>query len=470
MGYSASVSDAVIRCEHHLLVGRPDTAPGDAELLLIRGPLGWALPRLESKDQRAADVGEINRAARALLGAEVSVLRCLADTSGDGVRRQIHDLDSHTAGWTLPPGSRWIVHRDLGAIRLESPEQRRILGEWFRSRSAPVPALDGRDWIRPGWRHRVLGWVDGELSRRGLGPVREVEQVRLWEFSQVLRLRTAEAELYVKALPLPGDTELGLTEYLARLFPTCMPVVIAAEPRERWLLMRATVGPALMDISDLSRWEQATAAYARVQIDCVDRVEELAALGCPRRSIEWLEAEIDPLLDDTAALQPEDPEALSDAEMDRVRALGPEIHAMARELEAGGLPLSIEHGDLWAANVIAGERDCVLIDWEDACLGPPFFSVFLLCASLDYTEALSEPSVARRRLREAYLGPWRQRLGGWRADRVERVFDLSQQLAAVHYAVQFRRSTLQRIETSREVRGFIPLFLRRLLRTRAASE
>jgi hypothetical protein len=33
----------------------------------------------------------------------------------------------------------------------------------------------------------------------------------------------------------------------------------------------------------------------------------------------------------------------------------------------------------------------------------------------------------------------------------------------LHYAVGFRRFALPRIETSWEVRGFLPLFLRRLL-------
>jgi hypothetical protein len=46
---------------------------------------------------------------------------------------------------------------------------------------------------------------------------------------------------------------------------------------------------------------------------------------------------------------------------------------------------------------------------------------------------------------------------------LEPAFDLAQRVAMLHYAVQFRRFALPRIETSWEVKAFAPLFLKRLI-------
>lgn len=455
--------------EHHLVIGRPEAGADAPEVLLLREPAGWSLPRIESDEQRSADVTALNRAVRERLGIEVTVLRCLRDDPGeeDDARRQVHDLDLHSRGWTPPAHGKWFGRGELDATPLARPEQRAVLDGWFRERRARREPVDGRDWILPGWREQAIGWIESELSRHGLGRLVEVEQVRVWEFSQVLRLATAAGSgLYFKALPHAAAGEPLLTRYLAQLFPASMPAVIAVEPGHRWLLTRAAEGPALMDVADLARWEEAAESWARLGLDCGGRVGELLALGCPARPLEWLEAEIPPLLDDTAAMQPADAEALTGAEVERLRRLAPELQAMCRELDGFGLPLSLDHGDLWGVNVIAGDHRCVFIDWEDASVSHPFFSVFLLLASLDYTEALAHVPDARDRIRDAYLAPWRERtpVCGWPAGRLERAFELSQPLAAVHYAVQFRRFALPRIETSREVRAFAPLFLRALLR------
>src|SRR5262249_54726996 len=148
----------------------------------------------------------------------------------------------------------------------------------------------------------------------------------------------------------------------------------------------------------------------------------------------------------------------------------------------------LEHGDLWGENVVATPDASVIIDWEEAALAHPFFTPSLLLLSLDETPVFADVAAARARIREAYLAPWRAGdgptggwpadrreaylapwragdgpTGGWPADRLEAAFDLAQRVAMLHYAVQFRRLSLPRIETSWEVGTFVPYFARRLL-------
>jgi aminoglycoside phosphotransferase (APT) family kinase protein len=128
------------------------------------------------------------------------------------------------------------------------------------------------------------------------------------------------------------------------------------------------------------------------------------------------------------------------------------------------VPESLEHGDLWAANVIATERGPVFLDWEDVAIAHPFITPSLLVLSVDEAPALTDATAPRRRIRDAYLKVWAENgpLATWPGERLERAFDVAKQVAMLHYAVQFRLD-LATVETSREVRGFAPFFLRRLL-------
>ena len=335
---------------------------------------------------------------------------------------------------------------------------------WMHEAPEAVAARDAPAWTRPGWRDEALAWVAGQLARRGWPPVSGVEQVRVWEFSQVLALETAAGRLYFKARPAWGAHEARLTRRLAERHPRSTPDVVAVEADRGWLLMRATAGRELMEVDELARWTAAASAIADMQIDWLDGVDELAALGCPRQWLSGLEAEVGPLLDDAQLLQPPLADRLSDEEVARLRRRRPELEALCRELGGQGVAPSLEHGDLWAANIVAGEDGNVVIDWEDAAIAHPFFSPALLALSLDYTDALARVPDARARLREAYLAPWARRgpLAGWTPQRLEEVFDLAGRVAMLYHAAQFRRS-VARVETSWEVRAYAPRFLRRLL-------
>jgi hypothetical protein len=376
---------------------------------------------------------------------------------------------------------------------------RRSLDAWragdtaLRSGAATAlhPGAVPRDWARPGWRDEVLAWAAGHLTRRGLPPIDAVEQLRVWEFSQVLRLGTAGPRLYLKARPAHGAAEALLTQRLAERHPAWAPDIIAVEPGRRWLLMRETRGDDLMQANDPLLWEGAAAAIAHMQIDWLPATGELAALGCPRVTLTQIQGDIGPLLDDVAALRPRRggapcfenagdlgeaaasylPDGLTGEQVAAIRRRRHELEAFCRELDAEGIPESLEHGDLWGENAIAAGGGVVLIDWEDASVAHPFFTPALLLLSLDHTDALAHVPDARRRIRDAYLAPWSERgpLARWPGRRLEQTFELARQVAMLHYARQFWRHALPMIETSWEVRGFAPFFLRRLLQPENAA-
>jgi hypothetical protein len=455
------------RSEHHLIITRAGSTPDTLEVLLLRECAGWALPCIESAARRSADPAPLNRSARERLGLEISVLRCLQDgpADADGIRRQVYEAECHGDGVPTPALGAWAGLASLDAASLAAPAQRLILQAWLAERQVRAPSRERGEWTRFGWRDRVTAWASAELRRHRATRILEIEQLRVWETSCVLRLRTDDGDLYLKALPRSAATEPRLTRRLAETHPRWTAPVMAAEPERGWLLTRAVSGPVLMGVHDLARWTQAAEACARIQIDWLERAAELETLGCPSRSLEWLEAEIEPLLGDTGAMLAGHPDGLDEVEIEQLRQRGPALAAACRELASYGLPAALEHGDLWGENVIAAPDAPVIIDWEDAALAHPLFSPSLLLLSLDHTEALASVPDARACIREAYLAPWRAAgpARTWPAGRLEAAFDLAQPLAMLYYAVQFRRFALPRIETSWEVRTFTPFFLRQLL-------
>ena len=81
---------------------------------------------------------------------------------------------------------------------------------------------------------------------------------------------------------------------------------------------------------------------------------------------------------------------------DRVAALRPAVVEWCERLAASPMPASIDHNDLHAFNILAGER---FYDWGDAVVAHPFASMLAL-------EWVDTDAAGRERLRDAYLEPF----------------------------------------------------------------
>ena len=458
------MADISALAEHHLAVlGR---VGGEPAVLLVPEGAGWGVPRLASEGRASCEAAALTRDARAILGVEVSVLQCLLDAPATAAqpRQQLHALEPHGGPETLPARARWATAADVGAAALSRPDLGPLLVRWLDECRTGRFAARGREWMRPRWRDGAIAWVEGELARAGFGRVRGIEQVKAWEYSQVLRLSADGGAFYLKALCESAAREPGLAERLARAHPGWMPGVVAVDPTRRWLLMRAIAGPELMQASDAAAWQETARRFARVQIEWAGRTDELRALGCPHWPVEAVAARLRPMLADEASLLVPCPDGLAVDELAALRRRAAELEARCAELAALGVPDSLEHGDLWGSNVILGEQGPVFIDWEDATVAHPFMSPSLLLLTLPYSPEVSPSADLPARIRDAYLDAWQAAgpLRGWPAARLERVFDLAQRVAMLHYAVQFWLGA-PLVETSWWVLTFAPFFLRRCL-------
>src|SRR5437016_1843638 len=113
-------------------------------------------------------------------------------------------------------------------------------------------------------------WIESPLAGLGLELAGVIGQphVRLW--STVLRVPTAEGDVYFKAVAPIHRFEAALTGLLAELQPGRVPEVIAVDAERGWMLMRDG-GTRLRELvetrADLHHWERLLPEYAQLQIE-----------------------------------------------------------------------------------------------------------------------------------------------------------------------------------------------------------
>ena len=188
--------------------------------------------------------------------------------------------------------------------------------------------------------------------------------------------------MWLKATGPEVAFEVRLYELLVRVAPERVLTPLATDPARGWLLL-PDGGPSLADRGiDIAA---ALPVYARLQLDLAPHLEELLALG---------------VADMRPAAMPERFEEALEAigGDDRVAALRPAVADWCERLAASPVPASLDHNDLHAFNVLAGER---FYDWGDAVVAHPF-------ASHARARMGRYRRGGPRRLRDAYLEPFEE--------------------------------------------------------------
>jgi phosphotransferase family enzyme len=257
------------------------------------------------------------------------------------------------------------------------------------------------EWTDPAWRGEAESWIEGELERLELARTGAIEQPHVRAWATVLRVPTEAGDVYFKA-NIPGlRHEASLVAVLMRRRPDCIPALLAFDAESGWMLME-DAGTRLRDLveadRDLTPWLDVLPLYGGLQLDLVADADELVALGVPDLRLARLTEHTEALLD-VVELEPEDRRRLA-------RAL-PEIRELCAELASFGVPETIQHDDFHDGQVYVRDGRYLLMDWGDACVSHPFFT---MAVTLDGVIAWGvddvEGSVATEPFRDAYLAPF----------------------------------------------------------------
>lgn len=257
--------------------------------------------------------------------------------------------------------------------------------------------MDAAQWTRAEFLLPARAWIDEQLAGLGRAVVGEVEQPHVTKWSTVLRVPTAEGPVWFKANDGSLRHEAGVTALLAARHPGNVPPLLAADVDRGWMLM-ADAGRRLREVlpeeGSLDRWLGVLGTVAEIQLACEDAIDELLALGVPDRRLATLPAAYDRLVHDLD-LEP------------RFRAATPYVQELCDRLAGFGIRETLQHDDLHDAQVYVKDGADLVMDWGDACISHPFFTLSVtLEGVISWGLDDVEDSVDTAPFRDAYLAPY----------------------------------------------------------------
>ena len=394
--------------------------PERGRVLVLRSDRTWRLPRVVVPDDvRYPRADAIVASFERRLGTRPWLLRRLvSDMAGAAEYVELELLDR---GWKPPAHARWVNRAELDRVPRWDGAHRALLDGYLAALERDEIPAARPAWARRGWAGEVRAWIEREAGRLGLGVV-DVEQVKQWSISSVLRVRTSGPTLFLKAsarLPLFAE-EAIVTRRLASRFPGYAPMPLALDPARCWLLLEEFEEPLGWNETTETRAELFR-RFAGLQRQSAGLVDELLADGCIDRRLGVLAGQIDGLVASPVATR-----QLADDEVAQLRALAPKLADLCGRLEACRLPPTLVHGDLHAGNVARIGGELAYYDWTDACIAHPFTDLHSL--------GWEEDERTRRALLDAYLEPWR---GAVPDELLEEAVTLARAVVPLHHAVSY---------------------------------
>jgi hypothetical protein len=287
----------------------------------------------------------------------------------------------------------------------------------------------------------VHGWLE-EVGIVATAPLDAIHE-RPW--STVLRVPTAEGDLYLKQEAPVQAYEVALTVALASRWPDRVPEVVAADVERSWLLLRDG-GTRIADAGTLEPFPGALTLYGELQVGEVGHVDELLSIGLPDVRLPVVAAAYEPFF--------ERDQGLASVEVARLRALAPRFHELCEELGAFGLPASIHHDDLHQWNVFVRDGRVAIYDWGDSSVAHPLWSwIKAFDVARDY-EVDPEPFRAAYLSALTPLAPEKQ---------LRAALELAIPTGRFAYALQTRRQFDAMPEARAEYETYLPKLLRELL-------
>jgi hypothetical protein len=233
-------------------------------------------------------------------------------------------------------------------------------------------------------------WV--RAAAPGAGPL-ELFQVEPW--ATVFRATTGDDVVWFKACAPRQGFEVALTASLSDRWDL-VTKVLSHDVNRRWLLMADAGEPFRVSGNPPARWLELLPRYAELQLGETVHVEDHLAAGVPDLRPARLPALYDEMVRARLPLEPGE-----------VSVLDGFRDGFARWCdELTGIASTVQHDDLHMNNAYSRGAELRVLDWGDASIGHPFFSLFETFRFLIERNGLDPSDPWFGRLRDAYLEPW----------------------------------------------------------------
>jgi len=306
---------------------------------------------------------------------------------------------------------------------------------------------------------RISAWVEEQLGPHGRRWDGNFRQFQASASFALVQFQTNRGAVWFKSVGEPNLREFPITAHLADRLPRHTPVLLASHSKwNAWLALEAE-GQDLYSSLNRDHWCRAADSLAELQITSIENAPEILAAGARDIRTEPLLAlavaffaSVENLMDQQTKPAPK-------------RLTGEEIKLTQQrvieallELEAAGIPDTINHLDLNPGNIFIAPAKCTFLDWAEAALGNPFFSMEYL--RQHSVRAFQGQEDAKTALLISYLDRWRPILP---AKTVETALRLAPLTALFAYAASSLPWHLS-LRSRPELAGFIRSLMRRMHR------
>lgn len=263
-------------------------------------------------------------------------------------------------------------------------------------------------FAKRGWLSTLQNWISAVIHPLGLELKYSLQQFNAGPAFDLTRFETTGPAVWFKAVGEPNQREFPITMKLAELFPRFMPKILATKDDWNGWLSREVQGGNLGKGKNIEGWEQAAADLAKLQIESITSSRSLLPLGAHDLQSDALTSAISPFFDLVDRLMDEQektpPAVLSRAELNQTRRIVDDALTMLADLR---IPTTIGHLDLNPWNIIISDSGTVFLDWAEAYVGHPFFSLEYL---LQHFRHNSEDRAKFDRVVKAYKTSWQESL------------------------------------------------------------
>jgi len=228
-----------------------------------------------------------------------------------------------------------------------------------------------------------------------------VRQIRaLSHVGTVLKVASSIGDLYFKASYDRAPSEVSLLRFLASRWPANVTEILAWDERSNWMLMSdASSGESRFPPPE--SFVRAAEALAKIQVESIPERMVLESLGCEVLNVEGLREFLASDLSISAMPILRAGGLAEDKEAD-LQILGPRLVELCDRLASYCIPDTLIHPDFRQDNCFVSRHATRIIDWENACIGHPFFSLFDITRYDHFleTDTLEHDSVVRAYLEQ----------------------------------------------------------------------
>ena len=265
-------------------------------------------------------------------------------------------------------------------------------------------------WRTDAFARELTDWVSEQV-----GPVTSASVVKLRPWACVWRMASRGRHFFAKQNCAPQSHEPAVLALVAGFAPRRVVDVVATDP-ERGLLLSADRGPTLLErgVVDDAGWSRVVAEAAELQRVAAEYRKQLALAGLTTMRPQDAPAYLAMRCDQLAALPVADPRRLDPVVADRLLTAVPRVRDWAEQVAALDLPLTLQHNDLHAGNVVEVDGQLRFFDLADAVLAEPLAALLIPLRVLADQEGLGPDHPRLGRVADAALEVWTDR--GTRAE------------------------------------------------------